>query len=118
MGMKGKALILLSLGLLFLIQARGICWSQTTTLVSVDSAGAQDPDPSSSSFPSISAGGRYVAFDSNANELVIGDTNDRFDIFVHDRDTDEDGIYDEDGAISTVRVSVDDFGSEGSGHSR
>jgi len=85
----------------------------TTTLVSVDSAGAQDPIPSSSSSPSLSSNGRYVAFDSDA-ELVATDNNGLSDIFVHDRDEDEDGIYDEavPGGISTVRVSVDSAGNQ------
>lgn len=36
-------------------------------------------------FPSISADGRYVAFQSDATNLVVGDTNGCIDIFVHDR---------------------------------
>ncbi|MGC2856836.1 putative Ig domain-containing protein [Novispirillum sp. DQ9] len=35
-------------------------------------------------FPSISADGRYVVFQSNADNLVPGDTNDAPDIFVRD----------------------------------
>lgn len=38
-------------------------------------------------FPSISADGRYVAFASLADNLVAGDTNNAFDIFVKDRRT-------------------------------
>lgn len=38
--------------------------------------------------PSISADGRYIAFASDANNLVEGDSNDKRDIFVYDRDTD------------------------------
>lgn len=37
-----------------------------------------------SRFPSISGDGRYVAFQSFANALVAGDSNDRADIFVKD----------------------------------
>ena len=33
-------------------------------------------------FPSISADGRYVAFESYASNLVPGDTNDSWDVFV------------------------------------
>lgn len=33
----------------------------------------------------ISADGRYVAFDSDASDLVEGDTNQMIDVFVHDR---------------------------------
>jgi len=109
-GMKHKALLLLSLGLLFLIQVGGICWSQTTERVSVDSDGNEGLGPSSA--PSISADGRYVAFESSADNLVAGDLLGFIDIFVHDRDKDGNGTYDEVGAISTVRVSVDSAGNE------
>jgi Tol biopolymer transport system component len=84
-----------------------------TTRVSVDSAGAEGNGGSSSC--SISGDGRYVAFVSDASNLVgVGnDTNGSTDVFVHDRDTDGDGIYDELGEVSTVRVSVDSAGAEG-----
>lgn len=53
--------------------------------VSVASGGAQ---ANGASFePSISADGRYVAFESFASNLVAGDTNGRNDVFVHDRTT-------------------------------
>ena len=84
--MKGKSHLFISLALLFLMQAGGICWSQTTTLVSVASVGVQDPDPSSSSSSCISSNGRYVAFESDANDLVASDTNPLSDIFVYEQD--------------------------------
>ena len=37
--------------------------------------------------PSLSADGRFVAFNSFASNLVPGDTNSRSDIFLYDRDT-------------------------------
>ena len=37
--------------------------------------------------PSVSADGRYVAFDSEATNLVRGDSNETSDVFVHDRAT-------------------------------
>lgn len=40
-----------------------------------------------SDYPVISANGRYVAFSSNASNLVTGDTNQGNDIFVYDRQT-------------------------------
>ncbi|MDO8706573.1 MAG: hypothetical protein Q7J84_16675 [Sulfuricaulis sp.] len=54
-----------------------------TTRVSVDSSGGQVN--LSSDTPSLSADGRFVAFRSFANNLVLGDTNGSYDIFVHDR---------------------------------
>ena len=55
----------------------------TTERVSVTSIGM--PGESHSQFPSISAGGRHVSFESWADNLVTGDTNGIWDIFVHDR---------------------------------
>jgi Tol biopolymer transport system component len=56
--------------------------------------------------PAISADGRFVAFESLADNLVYGDTNFLSDIFVHDRLT---GL--------TAWVSVDANGFEGNGWS-
>ncbi|MEG4920756.1 calcium-binding protein, partial [Microcoleus sp. F10-D1] len=74
--------------------------ANTTTRVSVDSAGNQANNYSLS--PSISADGRFVAFHSDASNLVPGDTNNRFDIFVRDLLTN-----------TTTRVSVDSAGNQG-----
>jgi uncharacterized repeat protein (TIGR01451 family) len=51
--------------------------------------------------PSISGDGRFVAFSSQATNLVSGDRNDNPDVFVHDRATRE-----------TTRVSVASDGTE------
>ena len=45
------------------------------------------------------------------------DNNNSRDIFVHDRDTDEDGEFDEPLDISTVRISVDSDGNQVDGNS-
>ncbi|MFO0983812.1 MAG: calcium-binding protein [Planctomycetota bacterium] len=73
-----------------------------TTRVSVSSAGKQANN--FSAFTSISADGRYIAFDSYASNLVPGDTNHQDDVFVHDRVTGE-----------TTRVSVDSSGNQTDG---
>ena len=49
----------------------------------VASSGAQAN--SSSEWPSISADGRYVAFQSYAGNLARGDNEGHIDVFVHDR---------------------------------
>ncbi|CAN5556680.1 PD40 domain-containing protein [soil metagenome] len=59
--------------------------TRKTTLVSVHSNGTQGD--LNSTDPSVSANGRYVAFESNATNLVNGDTNGSKDVFVHDRKT-------------------------------
>ena len=58
----------------------------TTRLVSVGIDGTQGNGIFTVS-PSISADGRYVAFSSDASNLVSGDTNDTRDIFVKDLQT-------------------------------
>ena len=56
-----------------------------TELISKSSEGA--PVNNGSDDPSISADGRCVAFASGASNMVSGDTNERGDIFVYDRQT-------------------------------
>lgn len=57
----------------------------STVRASVSSAGVQANSGSATS--SISADGRYVAFDSWANNLVAGDTNGTIDVFLRDTST-------------------------------
>lgn len=72
----------------------------STERLSVDSTGTQaDGD---SSHPALTPDGRYVAFQSKATNLVAGDTNGRWDIFVRDRL-----------AGTTERASLDSNGGEG-----
>lgn len=56
--------------------------SGTTVRVSVNSAGGEANGASSR--PSISADGRFVAFESDADNLVLNDVNGLRDVFVHD----------------------------------
>jgi hypothetical protein len=77
--------------------------------VSVSSAGNEAHG--SSYFPDISATGRFVAFVSDASDLVAGDTNNATDIFVHDRDPDENNVFDE-GNGTTSRVSLSSPGAQ------
>ncbi len=71
----------------------------TTTLVSKSSAGILSNNMSFN--PSISADGRFVVFESSADNLVAGDTNGWPDIFLHDRAS---GV--------TTRVSVSTGGAQ------
>jgi len=76
----------------------------TTERVSVASDGTQG---NGNSFPeALSPDGRFVVFESDATNLVAGDTNGHYDVFVHDRMT---GV--------TERVSVASGGLEGNGDS-
>ena len=74
--------------------------TEVTTRASVDDAGNQGN--SLSQFPRISAGGRIVAFESLASNLVDGDTNGALDVFVHDRKSGR-----------TTRVSLGSGGNQG-----
>lgn len=76
----------------------------TTTRVSVSSTGVQGDDMSYR--PTISADGRYVAFESLATNLVASDTNGWRDVFVFDRTT-----------AQTTRVSVSTTGGQANGAS-
>ncbi len=105
----------------------------TTVRVSVSSTGTEATDPTATANqrigsinPSISSTGRYVAFASLANNLTDGDnagqyansdSNSALDIFVHDRDADADGTFDETGGgdRATTMVSRNRFGFQTAG---
>jgi Periplasmic component of the Tol biopolymer transport system len=72
----------------------------STTRVSVDATGQEGDRPSLN--PSISADGRFVAFESNSTNLVPGDTNNNSDIFIRNIETN-----------TTTRVSVNSTGNQG-----
>ncbi len=73
--------------------------TSVTEHVSVDSSESQGNNFSQGG--SISADGRYVAFDSLASNLVPGDTNGIYDVFVRDRQ-----------AGTTERANVDSSGGQ------
>jgi Tol biopolymer transport system component len=68
-------------------------WAGTTERVSIETDGGQANDSSGSAV--LSADGRFVAFSSNASNLVPGDTNGANDVFIRDRQ-----------AGTTKRVSI------------
>jgi len=75
---------------------------KSTTLVSVSTTGVIGNYDSGDVYEiAISGNGRYVAFKSGATNLVAGDTNGHFDIFVRD-------VW----AMTTARVSVSSSGEE------
>ncbi|MGP3965815.1 S8 family serine peptidase [Nonomuraea sp. 3N208] len=77
----------------------------TTERVSVSSEGVQGDGLSGS--PRLSGDGRFAVFISDAANLVPGDTNDRSDVFVRDRQTG-----------TTERISAAADGTQLDGHSR
>ncbi len=91
-------------GVAILLVAAGLAPATATpgpiARISVDSKGRQSTDDSYA--PAISADGRFVAFDSEANALVPRDRNRATDVFVRDRV-----------AGRTTRVSLSSQGEEG-----
>jgi len=80
--------------------------TDTTVRVSVSSSGDQANGQSGWQGVAISNNAQFVVFDSLASNLVAGDTNGKYDVFVRDR-----------GAGTTERVSVSSSGTEGDNHS-
>jgi Tol biopolymer transport system component len=78
----------------------------TTQRVSVSTAGAQSTGSDEFLAPAISADGRFVAYSSVASDLVAGDTNGTYDVFLRDRF-----------AGTTKRVSVSSRGVQSNGES-
>jgi hypothetical protein len=78
--------------------------AQVTRRVSVGAGGQQGNGESFE--PAISAGGRFVVFWSSASNLVAGDTNNKWDVFVRDRRVQE-----------TRRVSVGPAGQQANNNS-
>ncbi len=72
-----------------------------TIRVSLASDGTQANEGTQAFVISVSSNGKFVAFPSLATNLVPNDTNEVWDIFVHDRDTGE-----------TSRVSVSSEGTQ------
>jgi hypothetical protein len=77
------------------------CATGAERLVSVSSTGEAGNDVSER--PSVSADGRFVAFQSlaiNFHWNVWYDSS--FEVYLHDRDTDGDGVFDEQGVSHEV----------------
>ena len=79
--------------------------SGTTVLVSVGLGGAAPSGPTV--YSSVSADGRFIAFESNASNLVANDTNNSTDVFVRDLQN-----------STTERVSLTSSGQQASTYSR
>ncbi len=92
-----------TVGVTFLL-AYPVSASIGTTMASVSSSGAQGNGNSAAA--KTAGRGRYVVFESNASNLVPGDTNSVSDIFLRDRVTHK-----------TYRVSVSDGGGQANGPS-
>jgi hypothetical protein len=116
MDVNARARVIVGAALLTVVFAVPALALPTTERVSVANDGAQ-ADGTMSLFwlSAVSRDGRFVAFESDATNLVSGDSGSNQDAFVRDRDTDRDGILDEAGAVKTVRVSVSSGGAEGNG---
>jgi len=84
----------------------------TASTIRVSVANDDSQSVSDNTRPSLSDNARFVAFESNANNLVSGDSNGTFDIFLRDTCLGATGC-----TASTIRVSVANDGSQGVGAS-
>jgi Tol biopolymer transport system component len=82
-------------------------WEPVSPGMRVVSRGPSNPGSGSSYSPSISADGRIVAFDSEAADLVAGDTNGKSDVFLRNVNREV-----------TIRASVGNDVAQGSGDSQ
>ncbi len=95
-------------------------WDRLTEVITRVSLAADGSEANGySGQATISADGRYVGFTSYADNLLpAGDANGQEgDVFLHDRDADEDGIYDEPGAVALELLSVASDATQGNADS-
>ncbi|MCZ7668751.1 MAG: hypothetical protein M5U34_16910 [Chloroflexi bacterium] len=78
--------------------------NQSGDIIRVSVASNGTEADAGSGWPVISGDGRYIAFHSDAANLVSGDTNGQGDVFVHDSQSG-----------TTTRVSINTNGAEGNG---
>ncbi len=85
--------------------------SPTTTLVSA-AADASEANNDSYS-PTISSNGRFVAFQSAATNLAASASNGVGQVFLHDRDVAQTGVFDQPGNTANILISVAMDGTPG-----
>ncbi len=101
-----KKILLLSVVLvMLLVFSKFVLAIESIAIVSTDSTGVQGNDKSQN--PSISQDAKYVAFESQSDNLVEEDSNSNWDVFIKEADTGK-----------TARVSTNSEGNEGNGRSR
>ena len=101
---KGVILILCAFWILTAPQPSTAQESGALSIISTNPVG--EVGNKNSGRPSISSEGRFIAYQSLANNLVAGDTNETGDIFVYDRQTQQ-----------TTRVTVSSQGEQANGFS-
>ena len=91
-----------SMGRVLAMLVASTCWAQVTQRVSLSTEGVQMNGYAGRA--TVTPDGRYVAFDTYSSNLVPGDTNDTWDVFVRDRRT---------GTTESISVARD--GTQGNG---
>lgn len=88
---------------------------ENETIKQVDLNLSGEPSTGSSGLPDISADGRFISFESTANDLTSDVLNTSQNMFIHDRDLDNNGIFDEPGTTSIELVSQSSEGISANG---
>ena len=86
--------------------------SDAISRLSITTAGVE-ASGGRSNHPAVSPDGRYVTFASLSPTLAPNSTSGGLNLFLHDRDVSQDGVYDEAGDISTIQVNVASDGTPG-----
>ena len=85
--LKGVSIVVIAAQVaVFLLAVQSTTAAPATTEVISPAVFGEHQDESSE-YPSMSADGRLVAFESRASNLIFGDTNNAWDVFVRDRVT-------------------------------
>gem|GEM_PF-961074 len=88
--------------------------TEETRLISRGPGGAQADGQSLA--PVISGDGRWIAFSSEASNLVVGDMNGVSDIFLYDRSLDGQSEFDAPGNTALTRISLSSGEPDGDSH--
>lgn len=99
-------MVLLIIILIFILSVCGVAEASVNTTKIISIPTNESLSNNNSYEPSISADGRYIAFTSYANNLVLNDNNGFCDIFIRDNHLN-----------TTKRISISNTGEEGNGNS-
>jgi len=89
---------------------------QTDTMVRMSVSSAGEQANASALRPHMSANGRFVTWDTTADNLSDVAPNSLLKVFVRDRDANETGVFDQPGEVATILASVNSAGEPADDH--